>query len=80
MAGMHSSMWSQAATPTERMDQRIAFMKAGLAGMEAVNGAAKKLYAVLTPEQQKAFDRAGPGAQFGPGRGFGPAPFGPGRG
>ncbi len=80
MVGMHAAMWSPAATATERMGQRIAFMKAGLSGMEAVEGAAKKLYGVLTPEQKQAFDQAGPGAGFGPGGGFGPRPgFGPGR-
>lgn len=92
MVAMHAAMRGPAATPTERMDQRIAFMKAGLSGMQAVDSAAKRLYAVLTPEQKKAFDQAGPGVGFGaghgfgpgggygPGRGYGPGPFGPGHG
>ncbi len=77
MVAMHASMQSTASTVTERMDQRIAFMKLGLSNMEAVDNAAKQLYAVLTPEQKAAFDQAGAG--FGPGRGFGPGHFGPGR-
>ena len=79
MVAMHASMQSTASTVTERMDQRIAFMKLGLSNMEAVGNAAKQLYAVLTPEQKAAFDQAAPGAGFGPARGFGPGHFGPGR-
>jgi protein CpxP len=77
MVAMHASMQSTASTVTERMDQRLAFMKLSLSNMEAVDTAAKQLYAVLTPEQKAAFDQAGAG--FGPGRGFGPGHFGPGR-
>jgi len=79
MVAMRASMQSPAGTVTERMDQRTAFMKLGLDNMQAVDNAAKQLYAVLTPEQKAAFDQSGPGAGFGPGRGFGPGHFGPGR-
>jgi Spy/CpxP family protein refolding chaperone len=77
MVAMRASMQSPAGTTTERMDQRIAFMKLGLDNMQAVDSAAKQLYAVLTPEQKAAFDQAGPGAGYGPGRGYGPGHFGP---
>ena len=77
MVSMRTSMQSTPGTMTERMDQRIAFMKLGLDNMQAVDSAAKELYAALTPEQKAAFDQAGPG--FGPGRGMGPDHFGPGR-
>ena len=76
MLAMRATMQATGTMP-ERMDQRIAFMKQRLAAMESLDGAAKQLYGVLTPEQKAAFDQAGPG--FGPGRGFGPGPFGPGR-
>ena len=79
MVAMRASMQSPAGTVTERMDQRTAFMKLGLDNMQAIDNAAKELYAALTPEQKAAFDQAGPGAGFGPGRGFGPGHFGPGR-
>jgi LTXXQ motif family protein len=77
MVAMRASMQSPAGTTTERMDQRIAFMKLGIDNMQAVDNAAKELYAVLTPEQKTAFDQAGPGAGYGPGRGYGPGHFGP---
>ena len=76
MVAMRASMQSTAGTMPERMDQRLAFMKQRLASMEALNGAAKQLYGVLTPEQKAAFDQAGPGAGFGPGH-FGPGRFAP---
>lgn len=79
MVAMRASMQSPAGTTTERMDQRIAFMKLGLDNMQAVDSAAKQLYSVLTAEQKATFDQAGPGAGYGPGRGFGPGHFGPGR-
>ena len=79
MAAMHASTQSAQSTSTERMDQRIAFMQLGLSNMQAVNGASKQLYAVLTPDQKAVFDQAGPGAGMGPGRGFGPGHSGPGR-
>jgi protein CpxP len=79
MVAMRASMQSPAGTTTERMDQRIAFMKLGLDNMQAVDGSAKELYAVLTPEQKAAFDQAGPGRGYGPGH-FGPRRFGPGQG
>lgn len=77
MVAMRASMQSTAGTMPERMDQRLAFTKQRVAAMETVNGAAKQLYGVLTPEQKAVFDQAGPGAGFGPGRGFGPGHFGP---
>jgi len=77
MVAMRASMQAPAGTTTERMDQRIAFMKLGLDNMQAVDSAAKQLYAVLTTEQKAAFDQAGRG--FGPGRGMGQGHFGPGR-
>ena len=76
MVAMRASMQSTAGTMPERMDQRLAFMKQRLASMEALNGAAKQLYGVLTPEQKAAFDQAGPGTGFGPGH-FGPGRFAP---
>jgi len=79
MTSMHAAMQSTPGTSTERMDQHIAFMKLRISSMEAVDGAAKQLYAALTPEQKAVFDQAGPGAGMGPGRGFGPGHFGPGR-
>jgi len=79
MVAMRASLQSPAGTTTERMDQRIAFMKLGLDKMQAVDSAAKQLYAVLTTEQKATFDQAGPGAGYGAGRGFGPRHFGPGR-
>lgn len=79
MVAMRTSMQSPAATMTERMDQRTAFMKLGLDNMQAVDSAAKQLYAMLTPEQKATFDHVGPGAGFGPRGGFGPGHFGPGR-
>ncbi|HMA89391.1 MAG TPA: Spy/CpxP family protein refolding chaperone, partial [Burkholderiales bacterium] len=79
MVAMRASMQSPAGTTTERMDQRIAFMKLGLDNMQAVDSAAKQLYSVLTPEQKATFDQAGPGTGYGSGRGFGPGHFGPGR-
>jgi len=79
MVAMRASMQSPAGTTIERMDQRIAFMKLGLDNMQAVDSAAKQLYAVLTTEQKATFDQLGPGAGFGPGR-FGPGRFAPRRG
>jgi Spy/CpxP family protein refolding chaperone len=76
MVAMRASMQSPVGTATERMDQRIAFMKLGLDNMQAVDSAAKRLYAVLTPEQKAVFDQAGPGTGFGLGR-FGPGRFAP---
>ncbi|HVC31321.1 MAG TPA: Spy/CpxP family protein refolding chaperone [Steroidobacteraceae bacterium] len=77
MLAMRASMQSAAGTAPERMDQRIAFMKQRLAAMESLDGAAKQLYGVLTPEQKAAFDQAGPGHGFGPGHRFGPGRFAP---
>ena len=79
MVALRVSMQAPEATMTERMDQRIAFMKLGLDNMQALDSAAKQLYAVLAPEQKAAFDQADPGTGFGPGRGFGRGHFGPGR-
>ncbi len=78
MVALRASMQSTAGTAPERIDQRTAFMKQRLAAMEALDGALKQLYAVLTPEQKATFDQTGPGAGFGPGGGFGPGHFGPG--
>ncbi|MFZ1910644.1 MAG: Spy/CpxP family protein refolding chaperone [Burkholderiales bacterium] len=71
MVALRASMQSAPGTAPERIDQRTAFMKQRLAAMEALDGAVKQLYAVLTPEQKAAFDQTGPG-HFGPGR-FGPS-------
>lgn len=74
------------ATVPERLDQRLAAMKAGLATMENVNAATKELYGALSPEQRKVADRwmaqtgrhprgwGGPGPGRGPGPGVPPGP------
>jgi hypothetical protein len=60
----------------ERMAQRTEFMKLRLANMEAMSGAVKDLYAVLSPKQKALADQH-IGAMNGAHR-HGPA-FGPGR-
>lgn len=57
------------ANAVERQDLHATFMKQRVEQMEAMNGAFKKLYAVLTPEQRTVLDQR---AGFGPraGRGW----------
>ena len=57
------------ANAAERQELQAAFMKQRVEQMEAMNGAFKKLYAVLTPEQRTVLDQR---AGFGPraGRGW----------
>lgn len=45
-----------ATTAPERIDERIAFMKQGVAAMEALADAMKQLYSVLTPEQKEVLN------------------------
>lgn len=45
-----------ATTAPDRIDERVAFMKQGVAAMETVADAMKLLYSVLTPEQKEIFD------------------------
>jgi len=74
-AGSMQSFFAQARAETapERLKQRAEFAKQRAANMEAMSGALKDLYAVLTPEQQAAADRIFGGvrlSQNGP-RGYG---------
>lgn len=76
MQALRSKAQEPGVSAPERMAQRTEFMKLRLANMEAMNGAVKDLYAVLSPEQKALADqhmgamnsghRHGPGA--GPGR------------
>ena len=56
MAAMRGRAAQMDVPAPERMAQRTAFMRERLAGMEAMSGAMKDLYATLTPEQKATFD------------------------
>lgn len=71
MIAHHAQMSAQApanqAAP-ERLAQRTALAKQGVAGMEAMTAAVKDLYGVLTPEQKTLADKQlarGPMGGFG---------------
>jgi len=74
MHAFHDKMRDGAGTVPERMEIRAEAMKQRAAGMEAMAGAVKDLYAALTPEQKAVADNdfaahhRGPGAWNGPRR------------
>lgn len=73
MQALRTKAGQPAGTAPDRLAQRAGFMTQRAAGMEAMAGAMKSLYAVLTPEQKATLDQG-----FGTGRGRGPGmPFGP---
>lgn len=83
--GMFSRMQALRAAPPqasapERLDNRIAAMRAGLASMESLSTATKELYAALSPEQKVVADRwmAKGWGGHGWGGGRGGRPMGPG--
>jgi hypothetical protein len=74
MAATRGQMAAPAESAPDRLAQRSALMKQRAAGMEAMTGAVKDLYAALTPEQKTVADQHFGGwrmAQAG-GRGYGP--------
>lgn len=73
MQALRAKAGQPADAAPDRLAQRAGFMTQRAAGMEAMAGAMKSLYAVLTPAQKATLDQG-----FGPGRGRGPGmPFGP---